>query len=148
MPEIKSLDQKGIDFLVKEEGLRLKPYRDSVGIPTTGIGMTYYPDSGKRVTMSDPPLTKEQAVSMFASIVKPYEAAVWSVTRDDITQNNFNALVSLAYNIGVGGFKKSTVVKIVNNNPNDPRIADAFQMWKKPIILLPRRKREVAMYFT
>ena len=148
MPEIKSLDKKGIDFLIKEEGIRLKPYLDSVGIPTIGIGMTYYPDTGKRVTMQDNPLTPEQATSMFASIVKPYEVAVWSVTRDDINHNQFNALCSLCYNIGVGGFKGSTVVKRVNKNPNDPLIADAFKMWKKPVILLPRRKREVALYFT
>lgn len=148
MDEIKSLDQKGMDFLSKEEGLRLTPYRDSVGIPTIGIGMTYYPHTGKRVTMGDPPLTKEQAISMFYSLVKPYETAVWSVTRDDITQNQFNALCSLCYNIGVHGFKKSTVVRRVNANPNDPKISAVFQMWKKPIVLLPRRKREVALYFT
>lgn len=148
MAEIKTLDQEGMNFLAKEEGLRLKPYRDSVGIPTIGIGMTYYPETGKRVTMADPPLTKEQAISMFSRIVKPYETAVWSVTRDDITQNQFSALCSLCYNIGVGAFKKSTVVKRVNNNPNDPKISAAFQMWKKPLVLLGRRKREVALYFS
>lgn len=146
--EIKNLDKSGLEFLIKEEGLRLNPYRDSVGIPTIGIGMTYYPHNGKRVTMSDKPLTKEQAADMFLSIVQPYETAVWSVTRDDINQNQFNSLVSLAYNIGVGGFKSSTVVKRVNANPNDPRIAAAFEMWKRPIVLLGRRKREHALYFS
>lgn len=148
MAEIKTLDNAGINFLMKEEGLRLKPYLDSVGVPTIGIGMTYYPDTGKKVTMKDKALTQEQALSYFAKIVKPYETAVWSVTRDDINQNQFNALCSLAYNIGVNGFKGSTVVKRVNANPSDIKIADAFLMWKKPIELLPRRKREVALYFS
>ena len=147
MAEIKTLDQKGIDFLIKEEGIRLSPYRDTVGVSTIGIGNTYYED-GTRVKMTDPPITKERAVELFKSVLNHYETAVWSVTRDDITQNNFNSLVSLCYNIGVGAFKKSTVVKRVNANPNDPRIADAFKMWKKPAVLLPRRKREVALYFT
>ncbi len=142
------MDQVGIDFLCNEEGLRLSPYLDSVGIPTIGFGFTYYPDSGKRVTMKDKSLTKEQAVSIFSSIVKPYETVVWSVTRDDINQNQFNALVSLSYNIGVNGFKGSTVVKRVNANPNDPRIAAAFEMWRKPSVLLARRKREVKLYFS
>lgn len=148
MSEIKTLDKYGINFLATEEGLRLKPYLDVVGIPTIGIGMTYYPDTGKRVTMQDKPLTKEQVISMFAKIVKPYETAVWSVTRDDINQNQFNALTSLCYNIGVNGFKNSTVVKRVNKNPADPQIADAFLMWIKPAVLKSRRKREIALYFS
>lgn len=147
MAEIKTLDQKGIDFLVKEEGLRLSVYRDTVGIPTIAVGNTYY-ENGERVKMTDPPITKERAIELFKSVLKHYETAVWSVTRDDITQNNFNSLVSLCYNIGVGAFKKSTVVRRVNANPNDPKISAAFQMWKKPLVLLPRRKREVALYFT
>ena len=148
MAEIKALDQKGIDFLTLKEGLVLKPYLDSKGIPTIGIGMTYYPSTGKKVTMQDKPLTKEQAQSMFRSLVAHYEIAVWSVTRDDITQNQFNALVSFCYNIGVGGFKGSTVVKRVNTDPNDPKIADAFLMWKKPKEIIGRRKSEVALYFS
>lgn len=148
MAEIKALDQAGLDFLANEEGLRLSPYLDSVGIPTIGIGMTYYPDTGKRVTLKDPKLTKEQAQEMFKQIVIPYETAVWSVTRDDINQNQFNALVSLSYNIGVNGFKGSTVVKRLNKNPQDPTIAKAFEMWKKPIVLLGRRKREAKLYFS
>lgn len=142
------MDQKGIDFLIKEEGNVLKPYLDSVGVPTIGVGMTYYPDTGKKVTMKDKPLTKEQSIAYFKQMVKSYETAVWSVTRDDINQNQFNALVSLCYNIGIGAFKGSTVVKRVNKNPNDPRIAEAFEMWKKPLVLLKRRKREHSLYFS
>jgi lysozyme len=148
MAEIKALDKKGIDFLILKEGLILKPYLDSVGIPTIGVGCTYYPHNGKRVTMQDKPLTKEQAIDMFMQILVPYETAVWSVTRDDITQNQFNALTSFCYNIGVGGFKGSTVVKRVNKNPNDATIADAFLMWKKPKEIIGRRKSEVALYFS
>lgn len=148
MAEIKRLDQKGIDFLINEEGIVYHPYLDSVGIPTIGIGMTYYPTTGKKVTMKDKPLTKQQAMDMFKLMVIPYETAVWSVTRDDINQNQFNAMVSLCYNIGVGGFKGSTVVKRVNKNPNDPSIAQAFEMWRKPLVLLKRRKREHKLYFS
>ena len=148
MAEIKALDPKGIDFLTQEEGLRLSPYLDSVGIPTIGIGATYYPDTGKKVTMKDKKLTKEQAVSMFKALLVTYEKGVWSVTRDDISQNQFNALVSICYNIGVGGFKGSTLLKRVNKDPHDPKIADAFLMWKKPAVLIGRRKREIALYFS
>jgi lysozyme len=151
MNEIKSLDQRGRDFLAKEEGIVLKPYLDSVGIPTIGIGCTFYP-GGKRVTMKDKPLKNVQAAwDLFDAVNSNFLFTVYSTTRDDINQNQFNALVSLCYNIGPAGFKGSTVLKLVNKNPNDPKIAGAFEMWKnaggKPI-LLGRRRREAKMYFS
>jgi len=147
MAEIKALDQVGIDFLTNEEGLRLSPYLDVVGVPTIGYGNTYY-DNGQKVTLKDPKITKERAVELFKLVVKHYETAVWSLTRNDINQNQFNALCSLAYNIGINGFKNSTVLKKVNKNPNDPTIAAAFEMWSKPKVLLGRRKREHKLYFS
>lgn len=143
------MDAAGIDFLINEEGLVLKPYRDSVGIPTIGIGCTYYED-GTRVKMTDPPISRDRAIGLFKNLLKNYETAVWSVTRDDINQDQFNALTSICFNIGVSAFKGSTLVKRVNKNPNDPSIKGAFEMWKnaggKPI-LLGRRRREAALYF-
>lgn len=148
--EIQFMSKKGIDFLVNEEGMILKPYRDSVGIPTIGIGCTYY-ENGQRVKMTDPAITKDRAIGLFKNILSTYEKAVWSRTRDDINQNQFDALVSICFNIGVAGFRDSTLLKRVNKNPNDPTISAAFEMWKnangKPI-LLNRRKREARLYFS
>jgi lysozyme len=147
--EIKTVSPAGIDFLIKEEGLILHPYKDQIGIPTIGVGCTYYED-GKRVTMNDPAITRDRAIALFRNLLNHYETAVWSVTRDDINQNQFDALTSLCFNIGVHGFKGSTVVKRVNKDPFDERIRDAFLMWKnaggKPI-LLGRRKRESTLYY-
>lgn len=145
--EIKQIDQKGIDFLINEEGLILHPYKDSVGIPTIGIGNTYYED-GNRVKMTDPSITKDRAINLFRIVLRNYETAVWSMTRDDINQNQFNALVSICYNIGVAAFKGSTLLKRVNANPTDLLIRDAFLMWRKPSVLLPRRNREAKLYFS
>lgn len=148
--EIKLVSAAGLHFIAHEEGIVLRPYRDAVGIPTIGVGCTYYED-GRRVKMTDPPITMERALLLFKDILPLYEKAVWSNTRDDINQNQFDALVSLCFNIGVGGFKGSTVLKRVNHNPNDPTIANAFQMWRnaggRPI-LLGRRIRESTLYFT
>lgn len=154
--EIKSVDNKGIEFIVHEEGIILHPYLDSAGIPTIGVGCTYYED-GTRVKMTDPAITRERAIFLFKTVLKNYETTVWSVTRDDISQNQFNALVSICFNIGVGnpegttGFKGSTLLKRVNANPNDPSITEAFKMWRnaggKPI-LLGRRIREAKLYFS
>lgn len=146
--EIRTVSRKGLDFLIKEEGIRLKPYLDSVGIPTIGIGCTYY-ENGMKVKITDKPITKERAEQLFLHLLDSYELAVYSTTRDDINQNQFDALVSLCFNIGVNGFKKSTLLKLINKNPNDPNIEQAWLAWKnaggKPI-LLNRRKREYQLY--
>jgi lysozyme len=155
MTEIKTLDQVGREFMAQEEGIKLKPYRDSAGIPTIGIGCTFYPD-GRRVTMKDPPLPDVKAAwKLFDKVNSNFLLTVYSTTRDDINQNQFNALLALCFNIGPGAFKSSTVLRLVNKNPNDPAIADAFYMWrystvdgvKKPV-LAGRRKREAALYFS
>lgn len=150
MTEIKTVSPAGIDFLIKEEGCILHPYKDSVGIPTIGIGCTYYED-GSRVKMTDPAITKDRAIELFRNVLKHYETTVWSITRDDINQNMFDALTSLCYNIGVGAFKGSTVIKRVNVNITDQSITQAFEMWRnaggKPI-LLGRRRREAKLYFS
>jgi lysozyme len=150
MKEITQVSKSGLDFLAVEEGLRLKPYLDSVGIPTIGIGCTYYED-GRKVKMSDPAISKDRALELFKNLLRTYELAVYSRSRDDINQNQYNALVSLCFNIGVAAFKGSTVLKRVNANPLDPTIRNAFWAWEnaggKPI-LLNRRKREADLYFT
>jgi lysozyme len=94
--------------------------------------MTYYPETGKKVTMADKPLaSKEEAYRQFSLLVKPFCLAVYSTTRDDLKQHEFNALVSLAYNIGTGGFKTSTVLKRVNANVSGDLLNKAFLMWNK-----------------
>lgn len=170
MSKISSLDDKGMEFLMKEEGLKLKPYLDSKGIPTISIGCTYY-ENGTPVKMSDPIITKERAIQLFKNVVKGFEKAVFSSVISQINQNQFNALVSICYNIGIGGFKSSTLLKRVNANPQDPLIIDAFRMWggagdgshngkdddgdgiidekgEKLQVLKLRRIREANLYFT
>jgi lysozyme len=149
--EITTLDKEGLDFLAKEEGCVLHPYKDSVGIPTIGIGMTYYPDTGKKVTMADKPITQQQAIDYFTKMLKPYCLAVYSTTRDDINQRQFNALVSLSYNIGTAGFKGSTVHRLVQANVVGLPLKDAFLMWSKAggkinLALKERRVREFNLY--
>lgn len=151
MPEIKQIDAAGMDLIKGFEGCILHPYRDQVGIPTIGYGQTYYPGTGKKVTMQDPPITQVWADHMFMEILQPFELAVYSVTRHDLTQREFNACVSLAYNIGTGGFKKSTVLRLVNQNVTDDTLKAAFLMWTKAAgkvlqDLVERRTKEYEHY--
>jgi len=140
------LNDNGHDELHKREGLRLKPYLDTQGIPTIAMGNTYYLD-GKKVTIKDKPLTMREAYKLGRITSDNFAKQVNELLTKEVTQNQFNALVSLAYNIGINGFAKSTVLKRVNTNPNDPTIKNAFMMWTKNKELIGRRKSEVEQYF-
>ena len=145
--EIKEMSENGLKFLMNNEGVVLKPYLDTKGIPTIGVGNTYYEDSTK-VTMNDPPITQKRAMELFRWVLKHYELAVYSNTRDDITQNQFDSLVSFTYNVGVSAFKNSTLLKRINARSSDQSIKNAFMMWNKPKEIIGRRKREVDLYFS
>jgi lysozyme len=140
------LSDKGLEKLHQREGLRLKPYLDTKGIPTIAMGNTYYLD-GKKVTMKDKPLTLEQAKMLGNATANNFASQVDTVVKSAVNQNQFDALVSLAYNIGINGFKKSTVLKLVNKNPADPKIKDAFLMWIKNKELIGRRNSEIEQYY-
>lgn len=147
---ITTMSDAGVRFLIGEEGVRLRPYYDSVGVPTIGVGCTMYED-GRRVKITDPPITYERAMELFKRVLKNYEVAVASRLVQTVNQNQFDAMVSLCFNIGVGAFAKSSVLRLVNRNPADPTISAAFEMWRnaggKPI-LLNRRIREANLYFS
>src|SRR5690349_2654212 len=119
--EIQKVSDNGLNFIAKEEGCVLRPYKDSRGVWTIGIGCTYYP-GGKKVKPTDPKMTMAEALALFKVTIRTYEKCVWSTTPDKLNQNQFDALVSICYNIGVNGFKGSTLLRRVNNNINDPKI--------------------------
>lgn len=146
------LNEQGYILVIKHEGLRLSPYLCPARIPTIGYGNTYYPD-GKRVTMLDAPITKEYAYEMFKTIADRFAVRVDRLVTAKITQNQFNALVSFAYNVGMGNFQKSTLLRKVNANPNDVSIRSEFNKWVKAggvrlNGLVNRRKDEADIYFT
>lgn len=140
------MSEAGIKFLMNNEGNILHPYLDVKGIPTIGVGCTYYED-GTKVTMQDPAITPLRSIELFKYVLKHYELTVYSNTRDDINQNQFDSLTSLCYNIGVSAFKNSTLVKRINARASDELIKTAFLMWRKPASIVPRRKREMNLYF-
>lgn len=147
------LSDKGFDMLAVFEGFRSKPYRDSVGIPTIGYGNTYYLD-GRKVKMTDPPITKEEAKQLKMAVInKDFAPAVnrlleTQIKAGKVTQNMFDALISLGYNIGVEGLAGSSVIRYIKNG-NKQKAGDAFLLWKnaggRPI-LLSRRKQERSVF--
>jgi lysozyme len=145
------LDNKGYLFITKHEGLSLKPYLCPAKIATIGYGNTYYPN-GKKVTLLDKNITKQEAFEMFKEIANRFAKRVDELVITELTQNQFNALVSFAYNVGTGNFASSTLLKKVNKNPNDLTIKAEFLRWNKAngkVIngLTNRRIEEADLYF-
>lgn len=142
----------GIELIKKYEGFRSKPYMCPAGVPTIGYGATYYPNK-ERVRMTDPEVSEAQAVDMLKSMLKNYEAGVNRYVQRTLSQNQFDALVSFAYNLGVGALQKSTLLKKVNINPCDSAIKGEFNKWVRAngrVLsgLVKRRKEEAELYFT
>jgi lysozyme len=128
MSKITKTGQAGIDLIKTFEGFKAKPYLCPAKVPTIGYGATYYSD-GKKVTMNDKAISEPDAVKLLMEMLVTYERSVDSFCIDDINQNQFDALVSFAYNAGVGNLKSSTLLKKVNANFNDPAIRLEFMKW-------------------
>ena len=142
------ISPSGIDLICNFEGKRLTAYDDGVGVWTIGFGTTVYPN-GIKVKKGDT-CTEAQAKAFMAHDLKKFEAAVNNAVTVPLSQNQFDALVSLAYNIGTGAFSKSTLVKKLN--ANDFRgAADQFDVWvnaggKRMQGLVNRRAKEKALF--
>jgi lysozyme len=144
------LDINGVKLLEKLEGFKLNAYKCSAGVWTIGLGNTFYED-GKKVKEGDS-ISKIQAYFLFNLISKKFVDAINDNVKVSINQNQFNALFCLVYNIGITGFKNSTLLKFVNLNPNDGNIAKQFLRWNKIAGveskgLTNRRIKESALYF-
>ncbi|ALD03224.1 lysozyme [Acinetobacter sp. TTH0-4] len=138
----------GIDLICNFEGKRLMAYDDGVGVWTIGFGTTIYPN-GIKVKKGDV-CTEAQAKAYMAYDLKKFELAVNDAVNISLNQNQFDALVSLAYNIGTNAFKNSTLVK--NLNAGDYRgAANQFDVWvnaggKRMQGLVNRRTKEKALF--
>ena len=116
----------GVDLICNFEGLRLKAYDDGVGVWTIGYGTTKYPN-GIRVKKGDT-CTLEQAKAYMQNDLKSFEQTVNNTVKVPLNQNQFDALVSLAYNIGSTAFKNSTLVRQLNEG-NYKAAANQFNVW-------------------
>ena len=148
---MRKINKSGIDLIKEFEGLSLIPYLDSVGVPTIGYGNTYY-ENRSPVNMTDKAISKKRAEELLLNVVINFAKGVTGLLHNNINDNQFAALVSFAYNLGLGNLKKSTLLKKVNANTNDPTIAAEFMRWNKAggmILngLTRRRKMEAELYF-
>jgi len=140
--DIMAIAESTLSFITKEEGFRNKAYKDSKGLLTIGVGHLIKESEPHLVNAT---LTDEQVKELLRSDLKWCSEAVESSVKVPLTQKQFDALYSLCFNIGEGAFRKSTVVRRLNAN-DYKGAADAIEMWNKPAVLIPRRKREKALF--
>lgn len=102
--------QKLIDYLKRRESFRARPYLDQAGRPTIGYGHLIRPHEKAHLTL----LTRDQAEALLAADAGTYAVYVDGVSRNfklPLAQHEFDGAVSLAFNIGLAAFEKSTFLK-------------------------------------
>ena len=144
------VSKNGLDLIKEFESFKSKPYLCPSQKATIGFGSTYYPD-GKKVTLQDKEITEEKAFEILEYIAnKDFGSNINKVVKVPLNQNQFDALVSFAYNIGNGNFNSSTLL-IWLNQGNYKEASVQLLRWDKSkgIVLnglTKRRKAEKALF--
>lgn len=122
------INRAGLDLIKKWEGCYLTAYLDIVGVPTIGYGCT------KGVTQEDVKnkrtITKQEAEDMLMRELAEFERGVPACVNVPLNENEFAALVSFAYNLGLGSLQRSTLLKLLNAGDKD-KAAEEFLKWNK-----------------
>lgn len=144
--------EKCYSIIKQFEGCRLKAYKDSAGVWTIGYGTIMYPN-GTKVKEGDKCTQDEAETFLKYEVILKSQSVNAFTSNYNLTQNQFDALVSFAYNLGIGALQKSTLLKKIKINPNDPAIEAEFMRWinagGKPLTgLKKRRQQESDLYFT
>lgn len=136
---------------MREEGVVRRAYADPLGFATFGIGHLIRrgplrAEDFIRFGSLSHPATMAKVMRVFKRDLRPFEKAVRQAARRPLPQHKFDALVSLAFNIGVGAFTASTAARRMRAMAGEAMVADGIRMWDRPSILEARREREAKLY--
>lgn len=145
------VSKNGIELIKKHEGLRLKAYLCPAKVWTIGYGATFY-ENGDKVKEGER-ISMERAEQLLTFHVGLFAKQVEKAIKVPINQNQFDALVSFAFNVGMGAFRGSTLLKMINVAPNVSGIREQFLRWNKGggkvlVGLTKRREQESKLYFS
>lgn len=138
----------GRKLIEQFEGLRLNSYRDAIGVWTIGFGHTSM--AGLPKVVPGMRITMQEADDILAADLGSFELVVNEAVKVPLTQNQFDALVSLVFNIGGSNFRKSSLLRYLNKG-NYSEAAARFSQWTKAggnvlLALARRRKAEAALF--
>lgn len=151
LQSVSQASPKGLAFLIAEEGFVSWAYNDPANHATFGVGHLLHRGpvtAADRAEWGSKARPKPRALVervLREDLAGRYEPAVREAVKKPLKPHQFDALLSLCFNIGTGGFKKSTVVRRLNEG-DFAGAADAILMWSKPAILMPRRRRERELF--
>jgi GH24 family phage-related lysozyme (muramidase) len=137
------MSDNGRRLLMEREGVKLTAYQDSKGIWTIGVGHTSV--AGPPTVTPGLTITREEVEEIFERDIAKFENGVSARLKREVNQHQFDALVSIAYNIGLGGFGGSTFLRHINDGLIEAA-ADAILMWNKPPEIIGRRRAEAEQF--
>ncbi|UWZ92563.1 lysozyme [[Pasteurella] aerogenes] len=142
------ISERGINFIKSEEGERLTAYQDIVGVWTIGVGHTGYVDN--KPVSKGMKISQDKSRELLLKDLRRFEKTINDSVKVPLKQNQYDALVSLAFNIGEGAFSRSTLVRKLNAL-DYKGASEQFLVWKNAggrvsKGLLGRRKREKVMF--
>ena len=114
-----------IDLIKKYEGFKPQSYQDSVGVWTIGYGTTRINGQPVKAGMT---ITEDQALQLVQQEVNKLWSQIESILKVKINDNQMNALVDFAYNLGFNALKTSTLMRLVNESKFD-EAANQFPRW-------------------
>ena len=131
-----NISDKGKRLLAQWEGSEPHVYRDVAGLPTIGVGHLLTQDelsSGKIYIDGEPVrygegLTEDQIIALLGQDLERFENCVTDHVQVDLTQNQFDALVSFAFNVGVTAFRNSTLLRRLNQGDYD-EVPNQMRRW-------------------
>jgi lysozyme len=123
------LNQAGINLIKSFEGCKLSSYLCPAGKWTIGYGATFY-ENGNQVKQGER-ISQEQAENLLKFHLTGFERGVKLLLLNRISENAFSALVSFAFNCGVGALQKSTLLKMLNSGDDFESVAPQFLRWNK-----------------
>lgn len=122
------VNQAGLDLIKRYEGWRANAYRDAVGIWTIGYGHTSM--AGHPKVTAGLKITQAEGDAILARDVEKFATGVARLIKVPLKDNQFSALVSFAFNVGLGAFEGSSVLKYVNHS-NFAGVPGRLKLWNK-----------------
>lgn len=167
---IREVNQAGVNLIKSFEGIvdgdprtvNLDPYADPIGILTIGWGhaLTFgerflrnnKADRGLAKALYPNGITRAEAEELLKHDIREHTRELGTLVKVSVTDNQYAAMASLAFNIGVGNFKKSSVLRLLNQG-NVKEAANRFLLWNKAggkvlAGLVRRRKAERELFLS
>jgi lysozyme len=141
----------GLNLIKESESFRAQMYYDSNHLPTIGYGTLI--DTKEEQYLKTATINESQALDLLRKDCAIFEKTIEKTVMVSLNQNQFDALMSLVYNIGPNNFQKSSVLGSINRKASPEEIKKNWALWRKAdgkVLkgLVDRRNRELKLFYT